>query len=110
MRTFNFEKDQLGDWYVVLPEWEGDKSDLQMVLGADNMLDILAQGEDTVRIGISTDPDTLSDIFLQKTEEDDMGATYNCFLSFDSVFEVWLCNVTKFVFGEFPDMLFIKKK
>ncbi len=43
-----FEKEENNNWYVVLPEWEGSKEELQMVSGADTMLDIIAQGNTTV--------------------------------------------------------------
>src|ERR1041385_9193711 len=54
-RRFKFYR-EINDWFVDLPEWEGDKTDLQMVAGADSMLDIISQGEDSVWLTISTEP------------------------------------------------------
>ena len=41
MREFKFYKDPEHRWYVDLPEWEGEKDNLEMVLGADSFLEIL---------------------------------------------------------------------
>jgi hypothetical protein len=54
-RRFKFEK-ELDGWYVDLPEWEGSKADLQMVMGADTFLDILCQGEWIVWLTLSDEP------------------------------------------------------
>lgn len=40
MKYLKFEKDTSNRWYLILPEWKGDKSDLEMVCGADAMLDV----------------------------------------------------------------------
>ena len=44
MRLFRFYRDDIG-WFVDLPEWEGERWELQMVMGADSFLDVLSQGE-----------------------------------------------------------------
>jgi len=56
METFKFEKESDNKWYVVLPEWEGEHWELEMVMGADTMLDILAQGESEVYASLSLEP------------------------------------------------------
>lgn len=38
----SFERFENGRWYVVFPEYEGDQEDLEMVEGADKMLDALS--------------------------------------------------------------------
>jgi len=35
----DFYKETTGEWYIDLPDYPGPKEDLQMVLGADKMLD-----------------------------------------------------------------------
>lgn len=37
----SFEKWENGKWYVVLPDYDGDQEDLEMVDGADKFLDVL---------------------------------------------------------------------
>ena len=51
--TFNKEDKK---WYIFLPQWEGDKSDLEMVSGADRMLDYLSNNTDTVTVDVSEEP------------------------------------------------------
>jgi hypothetical protein len=54
LRQFKFYKDE-GTWYVDLPEWEGSRADLAMVSGADIMLDIVSQGENDIKVLLSTE-------------------------------------------------------
>ena len=102
--TFNKEKD--GRWYVDLPTWDGDKSELEMVLGADTMLDIISQGDEEVHLFISEEPfDHTFELSFVKEEYE--GASY--VLSSELYnFNVWLCHVTKFVFEHFPQKIYIK--
>ena len=95
-------------WFVNLPEWEGDIEELEMVLGADTMLDIIAQGQGEVNVNISTEPFDGYNIRLMKKDKkcSEGGAWYNAHSDlFD--FEVWLCHVNEFVFGYHPDNLYI---
>ena len=41
MKNYTFNKEQ-GCWYIDLPNWEGTKGELQMVGGADTLLDRLS--------------------------------------------------------------------
>lgn len=118
MRTFYFYKDEDG-WFVDIPEWEGDKADLQMVAGADHFLDIIAQGEDGVHVHMDLVPftgaDELTMMHLGKLEGWEMGtgAWYKV-TSFNGIaydFPMWLCDVTKHpqVFGFFPDNIYFRK-
>lgn len=115
MRNFKFYKDRDG-WFVDLPEWEGSKSDLQMVMGADTFLDIISQGEDGVYV-------TLSDTEFEGCEVLDMthlgrlegpelgeGAWYILeeYVGMRFDLHMWLCDVTKFVFGDFPFKIYFK--
>jgi hypothetical protein len=43
MRTIRFYKEPDSTWFADIPEWEGEKWELEMVMGADMMLEILAQ-------------------------------------------------------------------
>ena len=69
-------------WYVDLPEFirnGGSKADLEMVLGADELLEELSKGRDTIHLSISTDEnELLYDVKLDtiKREDGDNGATY----------------------------------
>ena len=105
MRHFKFEREEDNKWYVVLPEWEGDHAELEMVCGADQMLDIFAQGENEVYLSISLEP-TENGILLEFDLDEAEGGWYN--LKSDLFeFPIWLCHVTKFVFGYLPEKMWI---
>lgn len=108
MRRFRFYKDYIGRWFVDLPEWEGEKDELEMVMGADTMLDIIAQGQDQVFVTFSTEPFEGYDYTLILKEEIWDGGTYQLDGRYVD-FEVWLCQVTKFVFdGKMPEIIYLK--
>lgn len=112
IRHLNFYKTESLEWYVNLPEWKGDIAELQMVAGADVMLDIYAQGENIIRLTLSDS--NIGDNFDKLTlisDDLEAGATYkvNSILGITYEFEIWLCDVTKFVFGKFPKIIYIKK-
>jgi hypothetical protein len=106
-RYLKFKKETNGEWYVVLPEWEGEHSDLEMVLGADTMCDIIAQGEWEIEIGLSTDKQDHFKFELTFREEEGGGGWYTLKGDFEFQFEVWLCYVTTFVFGELPQKIYV---
>lgn len=92
-------------WFVDIP-WEGDVSDLQMVAGADLLLDSLCNGNTRISIEVSTDP--IKDyIHLNRVSEDEFGATYGVNIPNFSG-EIWLCPVTLAVFPNYPKDLYMK--
>ena len=106
MRWFKFEKENDDRWYVVLPEWEGDKADLEMVFGADVMLDIIAQCKFEVEVGLSLEEIDEFKMHLKYLYDEVGGAWYKLQSDLHS-FEVWLCEVTLFVFGYYPKNIYI---
>lgn len=108
MKNLKFKKEEDNKWYIDLPEWTGDKADLEMVAGADTLLDYLSNSETNVDTLVSEEP--LDDsITLTKRWNIYGGADYkvtNC----PDVYTAWLCKVTKFVYGGYmPQKLFIKR-
>lgn len=106
MKNLNFEKDPDGRWYVILPEWEGDREALEMVMGADTMLDIIAQGENLVNVNVSEDPFKDAKFILTLKNYEAGGANYHLTSKLYN-FDIWLCEVTAFVFGFLPKILYI---
>lgn len=100
----HFEKDNM-EWYIILPEWKGSKADLAMVSGADTLLDQLSNYTNSVSIEVSLEPIYDSSIHLSKVRNCWFnGADYiTC-----SGHKLWLCNVTKFVFGDLPNNIYIR--
>lgn len=119
---YTFYKDELGDWYINLPNYPGNVEDLQMVAGADLMLDIYAQGDDTITLQIIDDESHIAKIdestrkpfdVLELVDISDVSGAYyktkhlnTIDLSDDLL--IWLCDVTLHVFGKFPKYLYIK--
>jgi len=116
VRSYRFYKDESSRWYVDLYEWEGEEWELEMVMGADTFLNILSQGEDEVNITLSTEPfdgcETLHFIHEGRIEGPEIGegAWYRLdkYMGLDFNLQMWLCDVTKFVFGNFPKKIYFK--
>ena len=105
--NLKFYKDNIGDWYVDLPDYPGNKEDLQMVCGADAMLDILSENQEEVTLKIEEYFEEATHQ-LRNPEEEAGGMTY-LLEGQNLLIEVWLCDVTKYIFGKFPENLYILK-
>lgn len=119
-------------WSLDLPSWTGNKDDLEMVCGADKMLDIMAKGNDRVSIEASNTDDGRGDYIIAKLiAHNEQGGTYQI-IDFDKHFDTkyiyqaphypdeeeefyqkeepeytgifWLCNVTHKMFGNFYEI------
>ena len=112
MRTFKFYKETTNRWYVDLPEWEGEKAELEMVSGADTFLEILSKGEETVHVVLSTVPFEGCEVLELLREDEHIGGGWyslNKYMGIDFNLEMWLCEVTRFVFGELPKNVYFCK-
>lgn len=99
---------EIDKWYVSLNDWTGSKDDLEMVLGADTMLDILSQGKDSVEVCLSTNTFDNYKYILERTNNYDGGYWYDLKSEYIN-FPVWLCYVTEFVFEEFPNKIYLRE-
>ncbi len=111
MRIFTFNKEQLNRWFVDLPEWTGSKSELEMIMGADDMLNIISQGESKVFLNISLEPFDGCDILEKIEDTPGIGGAYYMMKSYKGIeynLKLWLCEVTRFVFGNLPEKIYIK--
>ena len=116
-RQFKFYREETGRWYVDLPEWEGEKAELEMVAGADLFLEILSQGEGETYLTLSDDEfegsERLEMKYLGTLEGWEMGsgAWYKLvsYMGLEYKLDMWLCDVTKFVFGDFPQNIYYCK-
>lgn len=109
--VMKFYRESSHRWYADIPSWEGDKSALEMVDGADVMLDIMSQGESCVNLFLSREfvEDATELKFERLSPECGEGAYYkmNSYKGIEYNLQVWLCDVTKFVFGDFPPVIYI---
>ena len=111
MKRLKFYKESDNRWYVDLPEWTGSKAELEMVAGADSMLEYMAEGEVQVWLVLSEQEFENADKleFLRLATEIENGAFYKLdkYRGIKIGLEMWLCDVTKFVFGDFPKTIFL---
>ena len=111
--TYKFYKYQ-EQWFIDLPQWEGEIAELEMVAGADTMCEIFAQGSPEIWITFSEEhPNFIPLATLKFLREEEGGGVYEWE---DGMFfteceqdplEIWLCHVTKFVFGRLPKVIYI---
>jgi hypothetical protein len=113
MKRLRFYREETNRWYVDIPEWEGSKSDLEMVAGADTMLEYFSEGEDSVWLYISDEYFENSDYlsFQRMADEIGNGAFYvmKKYRGIELNLDLWLCDVTLFVLGKFPEKIYLSK-
>ena len=114
MKQHRFVHEGMG-WYIDLPEYlaeGGNKADLEMVSGADTMLDIIAGGKDEVTLQIDTRPFEGSDeLLLTELCDPILGGGYYHMKQFGNKKvnkDLWLCDVTRFMFGDIPEKIYIR--
>jgi hypothetical protein len=115
MEILRFYKEISGKWYADIPEWTGRKSALQMVAGADTLLEYLTENSDTyvkdVHVYFSEEPIEGGDC-LVKTRNCIFNGAYYKIEELEGVeinLKLWLCDVTNFVFGYFPNKIYVAK-
>jgi hypothetical protein len=116
MKTYKFLRTGK-EWYVDLPEYieqGGSIGDLQMVEGADKMLDMMAEKEDVVFLSIAKEPFDGADMLalIEKCDPYIGGGYY--FMKQYQGQEIdqtmWLCQVTEFALGDIPQQIFVRKE
>ena len=104
------------NWYADLPlyiEAGGSLEDCQMIAGADEWLDYLSENGDEITLLVS-DSEPLKEklIFFclgyEQDEDIKSGATYASKKDYEYHY-MWLCDVTLFVFCEFPEIIYYEK-
>lgn len=116
MKSYKFIKTGQ-DWYIDLPEFleqGGCIGDLQMVDGADKMLDLMAGNENFVVVNVAKDAFEGADMLTltEKCDPNIGGGTYlmQYFEGQEINRTMWLCQVTEFVFGNLPHQIFVKRE
>lgn len=113
-------------WYADLPEFLdqglGDRANLMMVDGADTLLDLLSKGHTHITLKLSTRPFSDWQLCMHITHRGmnadllarighapvDYGAYYQvtAFEGKQYHHSLWLCPVTEYVFGSYPDTIY----
>jgi hypothetical protein len=116
LKTYKFVK--TGDeWFIDLPEYieqGGSASDLQMIDGADTMLDVMADKSASVTLTLSREPfDGADELVLTEKCDPDIGGGYYLMKRYKGQEinqSMWLCHVTEFVFGDLPERIFVRQE
>lgn len=111
--TFNYKfyLDTDNRWYVDIPAYPGPKAELEMVCGADTMLKLLAQDENEIYLSFADKPLHNCIVLTKIKDTPDVGGAEYLFTSYMGVdynLNVWLCDVTKWVFGYLPNTIYIQ--
>jgi hypothetical protein len=112
MKTIRFYRKDTR-WYAHLPEYidqGGTEEECEMVSGADDWLDHISNYSDSVVLNLS-DKDPLSEKIVLY-EKDEFGATYvaHSYKEEDINQVMWLCPVTVYVFGCYPEVIYYSIK
>ena len=114
----SFIKESDRRWYVDFPNWPLSHDNLEMVAGADDLLDILNNGTNYVSLQVYTKRPKEYDIELKKVHSAlTKGAFYTVETSLkewenpNSIRrkQLWLCPVTLTVLGQYPQQIFFKQ-
>ena len=129
----SFDREEEDRWYIDLPNWPWKKANLEMVSGADKLLDILSKGKDRVTLLVKPSSKPMDETEFQELKQDGWleltqtqssltgGATYTArgnnlerfvrrhpLTGEVSQRTLWLCPVTLFVFGHYPKYFYGK--
>ena len=124
VRTVGFYKES-GIWYADLPDYLeaglGTRSNLMMVDGADTFLDKISQNTSATRLKVSPEPFHGVQMQLRRTRNGlnkllldfighapvEYGAYYEVHQPGSEIsgHVLWLCPVTEYVFGNYPETI-----
>jgi len=115
IHTYRFYKDDTGRWYVDIPDWKGTQADLEMVEGADTMLDYVGLGNHEVVLSLSEEAflDASELKLIHDYSKQTGGGGIYLLENYDEEIlnqEMWLCEVTEWVFGKLPSIIYFKKE
>lgn len=114
----SFTKELDERWYVDFPNWPLSHDNLEMVAGADDLLDLLNDDSNHVHLKVSTKYFDKS-IKLKKVKS---ALTKGAFYVVETPLkgwensnsirkkQLWLCPVTLTVLGHYPKYIYFKKK
>ena len=120
--TLTFDRDECGAWYYRFKHWGFNHCNLLMVSGADDLCQHLANGNNTLTVDIiaSRKPMVAPEGYHEYVGEDMSkyrlwavrylyGRTYTSDTPINKMDKFWICPVTLFVLGRYPQYIYIKK-
>lgn len=110
---YRFYKTNENRWFIDIPGWYGSIEELEMVCGADTMLDIISEGESELFLYISKVDFANSNKLIFKGLSIDLGEGADYILeNYNGIeynLDIWLCGVTEYVFKCYPGIIFFSK-
>lgn len=112
--NLQFNHEDNGGWYVDFPNWPFEHANLLMVCGADKLCEFLSDDNKVTKISVipSSEKETHEGYTELRKIDSTLtgGATYEVYglPGFEQC--IWLCPVTLFVLGEYPQYMYIKKR
>lgn len=108
--NIRFYKTEEDKWYADLPRWieeGGSVEELEMVSGADVWLDVISCMKKEITLQIDTQRfKNFTDKLLYIGDcPDHVEGTY---ITYPEHFDMWLCGVTKWLFGNYPQAIYYK--
>jgi len=104
---YNFYKEN-DKWYVDLPDIGFEKDDLEMVVGSDNLLDIISNYTNNLTLEVSLIDDNNCKYVLCKLKEEDDGCYYTVYKDDEEYMFIWLCDVLYYIYNTYPNIIYIK--
>jgi hypothetical protein len=115
MNNYSFIKKN-GNWQLHFSNHtykEGNDVDIDLMEGAGTMLNFLSEGKNEVNLVFDKRPfEDADEIELLQTCEPFLNGGYYLLRNFEGKeinYEMWLSDVTKYVFGETPQRIYFKK-
>ena len=112
--TLTFVQDPDDRWYIDMP-WSGNRANLEMVAGADDLLSYLdTEGKHRVTIHVVPSERQLEvegHTELRQLDKSLTGGSHYDSTSFPGFRKkkIWICPVTLCVLGRYPSYLYIRK-
>lgn len=104
---FRFHKVK-NKWYVDYPEYPFSPANLEMVFGADEFCEKLADGKDEVDVLLSLSYiHGLDECLDIEDDGEEYGRNYNVYGKGKNI--IWLCPVMLYTFGFYPKRIHVKK-
>jgi hypothetical protein len=112
--VYSFVKEETC-WYLDLPQYlaqGGRKAELQLIEGADELLNLFARRKKTASVQMDVVPFEGADVLelVELCDAPKGGGMYLIRTCRNRTINktIWLCDVTLFVFGDMPERIYIK--
>lgn len=115
MNTYTFFKEN-GGWHVSMPEVKKSgkqAASLDMVDGADTMLNLMSGGESKVTLALNTEPFENAEVIeLVSSCQPFLEGGYYLMREHDGKeinYEMWISDVTRLAFDDTPEKIYVRK-